>query len=403
MTLDIVAYNRPDVACTAARYTVVKVPAKAHFLVSAQAEADRDHYIVRGRPIPGTAFHGEYVVNLAGVPVTGRHIRDDTIDWREHLRRSCSRTQEGSLVGFVGAGNLTMNPQFIGFSQGQVYCVRLQSFDRAFPFVLSDQEGVRFEQVRCSPDDPPRGDGISGPQLVREGKPLNLDELARMASEGQFYDLRHAIQFPHITWESQGGSGMASPPPIDVGLERFWRDGMLDPQAVTSAILGEPVEIPLQPYVEVFPPAGQPIGLDRLTATLNAQGYVEANRPQARGEWNLAHDRIQVVFYLGIYNHSLLGMGEDSALVWLGLSSQGGRTGLTLLDTAQLAADYMTDAILVDNGGDVMCRLDDSWLVPSAYERERIRGLLLLKGDRGAARYESHPVGVCPITEQRLL
>jgi hypothetical protein len=96
-------------------------------------------------------------------------------------------------------------------------------------------------------------------------------------------------------------------------------------------------------------------------------------------------------------------MGEDSALVWLGLSSQGGRTGLTLLDTAQLAADYMTDAILVDNGGDVMCRLDDSWLVPSAYERERIRGLLLLKGDRGAARYESHPVGVCPITEQRLL
>ncbi len=136
---------------------------------------------------------------------------------------------------------------------------------------------------------------------------------------------------------------------------------------------------------------------------MTVQGHVETERPQARGEWRLAHDRIEIVFYLGIYTHSVLGMGENTGLVWLGLASQGGRKGMTLLDTARLAAEYMTDAILVDNGGDVMCRLDDAWLMPSVYGRERIRGVLLLTGDRPAVRHESHRVGVCPITQQRRL
>ena len=397
--MEVTGYYRPDAGQGVVLRTVLTVPQGTRFTVSVQAEANRDHHIVRGQPIPGTSLHGEFVVNLGGVPVTGQRIRDDTIDWREHLRRFSPRVGTGSLMGFVGAGNLTMNPEFIGFSRGTTYYVAGQRFDHLLPCLLSGPEGARFDRVRISPEAPPPADGISGPQLVRAGKPLTLGRLARMASEGEFYDLRHVIQFPHIAWGAQGARKRALPS-VDVGLERFWRDGMLDPQAVAAAVRGEPVEIALEPYVEVFPPAGEPIGVDRLRATLDTQGYIQVTRPRARGEWRLAQDRIEVVFYLGIYNHSVLGVGADAALRWLGFSSQGGRTGLTLLDTAQLAADYMTDAILVDNGGDVMCRLDDSWLLPSPYGRERIRGLLLLEGDRRSVHHETHSLETIPLTRQ---
>lgn len=341
-------------------------------------------------------------MNLDGKKTTSPHIRDDTISWKEHLLRSRSRIQGQHVIGFVGTGNVTMNPEFIGFSNGKVYYVRTQSFERRFPTLLSTRQGVVFQHVQCSPSRSFGSEGLVGPQLVSDGQAITNSDLSQMTSEGAFYDLRHVIQFPCIRWNGGGLPGATIPPPsIDIGLERFWRDGEIDQEATVRAIRGDSIELDIEPYLANFPPAGEAIGLNRLRTSMAMHGYVQTDHPQSPGEWKLASDRIEVIYYQGIYNHSLLGTSAGGDLVWLGITSHGGQAGMTLLDTARLAADCMTDGILVDNGGDVMCRLANEWVVPSIHGREKIRAILVLMGSKNSATHDTYHVKVRPISHLR--
>lgn len=399
--MNTTGYYIPNTDGRAIACIILEVARPGRFFLSVQEEANKEHYIVRGYPIPGTRHHGEYVINLKGVKAVGSEVRDDTITWREHLLRSRHRIQNLSAIGFVGAGNLTMNPEFIGFSQGVVYYAGIQSFQRRFPCLLSSQQGVVFSHVPCSPTQPVNSDGISGPHLVRSGQSVSFNDLAHMASEGKFYDLRHVIQFPSIDWGEHGFLGMKPMPRIDIGLEHFWNEGELDGNAVAQAMRGNRIEFDVEPYVSEFPPAGEAIGLDRLCSAMTMNGYVESDQPGAPGEWKVASDRIEVCFYQGIYNHSVLGTAENGNLVWLGLTSRGGKEGMTLLDTARLAANHMTDAILIDNGGDVMCRLANNWIAASIHGRERIRAILMLTGHHNLATYETYRFEARPISQLR--
>lgn len=376
---------------------VVRLPRASELSLSVQETANRHHSIVRGQTIPGTPFCGEYAVDLAGVPVVGSHIRDDTLAWGEHLARAEERNGGRKATGFFGAGNLTMNPEYVGFSRGTLYCVDGQRFDRLFPSLVFDGEGVSFQRARLDPSSvPSEKDGLSGPQLVSDGKPVDFATLVSMAQEGYFYDLRHVLQFPSIFWPEEEGLS------IDIGLERFWKGGELDRAAVGSALRGEVLEVNLRSYTDPAPRYGKAFGISLLRDVLTSQGYAEARPPQSPGEFQLGEDEtLRIRFFPGIYNHSLLGVDSARDLVWLGMVGLGNRVGLTMLDTARLASDLMTNAILVDNGGDVMCWLDRRWVLPSSYGRERTRGLVLLHGDPARASVQREDLPIRPLGDLR--
>jgi len=373
-------YRRPDVDWDDMGYAILSLDPASTLWLSVQADANIDHSIVRASPIPGTAFCGEYLIDISGAMRTGNRIREETWTIARHLAqaRGARPGIEEQSLGFVGAGNLTMNPQYVAFSDGELYCVRGQRFDREFSCLMLGGTGATLRRLRLDPHAVPAGSGIAGPALVRDGEGIHQDDLLKMAGKGEFYDLRHIIQFPMIFWPEEGSLRLQ----IDVGLERFWENGELRKDVIESALRGEPIDVDLSPYTAIAPRFGRAVGLPALRAALATQGYRGVRRPRDAGDVCIGEQELHICFYPGIYNHSLLGVRRDGAIVWLGIRGLGNRAGLTMVDAAALAARHMRDGILVDNGGDVMCRYGERWIIESSYGRDRIRALVFFTPSR---------------------
>lgn len=348
------------------------------FQLSVQSEANRDHSILRGVSIPGTDFCGAYSVNLNGHHSSGSMIYDGTWTTAQHLSKMEQRSDPSDppILGFVGAGNITMNPGFVGFTSSTLFYVQGQPFGQQFSCLEFKDRGAIFRSLRLDPANPPTTMGLTGPVLVENGLPAQAADIERMASLGQFYDLRHIIQFPSISWPGDASEKLH----IHVGLNCFWKDGKLQPDVVVSALRGEPIDVDLTPYTRTIPQFGKSIGQDTLRARLLAQGYQENPELDAIGDFSIKNHQLRIRYFPGIYNHSIIGTDRIGNVVWLGICGFGNSLGLTMHDTAILAAKHMHNAILVDNGGDVMCRLRKRWFVPSAYDRERIRAVIGFSG-----------------------
>ncbi|MFC2083146.1 phosphodiester glycosidase family protein [Candidatus Bipolaricaulota bacterium] len=353
---------------------ILRFPPDCIFRLSVQPNANIDHSIVRGIPIPGTEFCGAYAVDMSGHQRTGRQIYAGTWSINQHVPaiEASGVVRDLRSLGFVGAGNITMNPGFVGFANRTLFYVRGQSFGRKFKCLEFDAEGAAFREMRLDPGTAPSTMGLAGPVLVENGRPARATEIEKMASLGQFYDLRHIIQFPSISWPRDAEDRLH----IHVGLNCFWRNGELQPGVVVSALRGEIVAVDLSPYTRSIPQVGQVIGIDIVREELLKQGYRENPELDTVGDFSIQNHDLQIRYYPGIYNHSVIGTDRDGNVVWLGIRGHGSQLGLTMHDTAILAAEHMHDAILVDNGGDVMCRLGERWILPSAYNRKQIRALI---------------------------
>jgi hypothetical protein len=225
---------------------------------------------------------------------------------------------------------------------------------------------------------------IQGPQLVENGKAISETQLIKLAVDGWFYDLRHILQFPFLAWPP--GRPRDERVEIDCGLETFWAGGQLTKERVREALSGAEIEIDLEPYLSMAHDyvraigGGRPVGIDPVEETLRAQGYSD-RLPRGERGWfaiDRTANRLHMCLRKGVYNHSILGLTEDGELRWLGTAGLGGRVGVTMEQAAGLAAgNGLHNALLIDNGGDVMLNLRDEWVVRSGYGRSRIRGLLL--------------------------
>jgi hypothetical protein len=407
---------------------MVRIPRDGKVAVSVQEEASRDHYIVRNGTMPGTPFLGEYMRRVDGhTTFDGVAMRADTLSAHELLLRYRETHDDMEVMGFAGFGNVTMNPRFMAYIDGRLVYTRPDlddpdsSFERPNPSVIVRRNGaavfggVQFRlgrqidkqklgiadrkwltgegalpgaegefQVVVDGEVMTRDDVvcvIQGPPLVAGGRPVEASDVGVMAQQGWFYDLRHIIRFPYV--KLPGPPGVAALG-VDVGLERLWSGQGLNRQEVARALRGGIVSVPLEPYNDPNWPYvqtyGRPVGSPLVVETLGRQSYVDqgTQAPSGRDQFRLSGNALQIRYGEGIYNHSVLGLSRDGELLWLGLAGLGGRAGLTMAETATLAAlNGMENALLIDNGGDVMLNLRGEWVVRSGYNRTRIRGLLI--------------------------
>ncbi|MBU1049605.1 hypothetical protein KKG90_06210 [Candidatus Bipolaricaulota bacterium] len=415
------SYYVPSFSEENVEVVLLRLPAEISLAVEFQEAASLDHFIIRHLPREGTYLMGEKIQLLNGRSAwVGADLRTDIPCEQEMMETFRSQHPDLFIRGVAGFANITMNPAFVAWANGSLACTRpdvdrITDEDPAFGGLVVERDGsIGFSNDIHFQNDGERGSHLRlkiagsdvtektrfvacGPRLVREGVAINADQLKTSVLNMEWYDLRHVILFPHIHWPDpklerfdplNDGDVLS----INPGLEVFWRsDGGLNADAIEAFFAGEPVDIDLKAYTEVdaypyFKRYGTQIGVDRLLEAFEARGYRPTNGTTPnRGEYCIRGKRMAVTFLPGIYNHSLAGIGRDGRFLWMGVKGLGGRAGVTVTDTAQLAADAgFADAIVCDNGGDVHLRLNENPasdtftdILLSSNNRCRFRGLLL--------------------------
>lgn len=290
----------------------------------------------------------------------------------QHEEEFLAAHPDKRIVGMVGNGNLGSNPIFVGGSSGKIFHLRgeEQRFARQrYSCLAVWTHRVSIEQFDLSC---PLPGGLEcftfGQRLVEHGRAIATEEIIVKARGLEFYDLRHLFLFGRIPL---GGKRW-----MDAGLGALWNNGELDKEAVARALRGEPVEVDIAQF-----------GPDVVREAMHAKDYLEVDEPRKPGEYTLHRGTMRVILREGIYPHNMIGIRPDGTVLSVVAGGLSSRAGLTIRGAARLMQSLgAQDALLLDNGGDVMMYFDGQQVLGSAEgERSRLRSVLFFCCGRHAA------------------
>jgi len=287
------------------------------------------------------------------------------------------------ILGWVGNGNLLSNPHFVGFVEGTLFHLSSEAAhfpSRTYSSLIvrrTDRNRVAIESIRYKPSQngtrlfTTEGKDITeeveyttfGQQLVQSGRPIDTSKLKEMAVAQQFYDLRHLFLF--------GRMQMGNKRWLDAGLAAFWEESHLNTTALEVAIDGEPVTVDVRQF-----DAGA------VRTAMDGKGYDEIAEPKRPGQFSLRDGNLRFVLLDGIYPHNMIGIREDGFVISVVLRGLSNRLGVSIRGAAEIMCSLgAKDALLLDNGGDVMMEFGDVQILGSAEgERNRLRSVLFFTG-----------------------
>jgi len=300
-----------------------------------------------------------------------------TID--QHKAAFASRHPEQKILGWVGNGNLLTNPYFVGFVEGALFYLASEAASlssRTYSSLIVRRTGgnrVAIESIRyqLTPTGvrllTAAGEDITedvayatfGQQLVQAGWPIDASKLKEMAAAGQFYDLRHLFLFGRIP---RGNKRW-----LEAGLAAFWEESRLNVSALKAAIDGEPVTVDVGQF-----------DADAVRSAMADKGYDEVAEPSRPGQFSLRDGNLTVVLLEGIYPHNMIGIREDGMVISVVLRGLSNRLGVSIRGAARIMRSLgARDALLLDNGGDVMMEFGDIQILGSAEgDRNRLKSVL---------------------------
>jgi hypothetical protein len=407
-----------------------------------QADLAKIGPIIRGEEVPHGPYAGrqlDYSRDAVGMLVPGALARESI--WKMELQvATFENDQRGQrVVLFVGNGNQWANDGFVSW----IGCLDRQrrgvsrfgllappEFDlRVGPypsFVVwryrpptvepvtyypgtrgpdGFQRDARFEAAGAN-----AGDilwATSGQHVVRGGRPIDHAELVGMACAGEFYDLNHLFRFPWVRV-----ANIINGPFVQVGyrslLDYAAGKAHISAVAVEAALLGNPMDVDIGkeawgdqcgfPDSATFDAA--------LVKNLEDAGYEAVPSPTAIGEYAIVGRTLRICFLPGHYPHSLVGSSKQGRVVLIqvtyprGGKMVGNRSAMTILGTARAAVDAanrslapcndkLLDALLIDNGGDVMLwqrEPNGGWehTVESELHRDALRSVIAVVADADA-------------------
>jgi hypothetical protein len=304
-----------------------------------------------------------------------------TID--QHKAAFARTHLDQNILGWVGNGNLLSNPHFVGFSEGTVFHLKSEAANfpsRDYSSLIvrrTDRNSVAIESIRYNQS--PNGTRILtvegkditeeveyatfGQQLVQSGRTIDTSKLKEMAVSGQFYDLRHLFLFGRLQIGKERW--------LDAGLATFWEESHLNTTALKAAIDGEPVTVDVQQF-----DAGA------IRSAMDSKGYDEIAEPNRPGQFSLRDGNLRVVLLDGIYPHNMIGIREDGFVISVVLRGLSNRLGVSICGAAEIMCGLgAKDALLLDNGGDVMMEFGNVKILASAEgERNLLKSVLFFTG-----------------------
>ena len=341
-------------------------PAKIDVVVKVQEELNYSSGILR----EGTLA---YTINSRGKKVYGnKNIRDETISYHDHIRRfEDNDPYKRKVLAFVGNGNLLMNPWFVAWVKGQLFHVKDEPIDlRQDPYsslvVWKDKrvsiENIWFRGDNVKMDDPDSGRDITsdiiyttyGQRLMEHRQfitPLKIKE--------QYYDLRHLLLFPFFG-DEEGY----------LGLNELESDIDKSEEALNKL----PVSLDLKG------------DMNKIESALRDKGYYATKEVNEEGQYRISGDKIRIVFKSGSFPHNIIGIADDEKVISILVTGKSNTAGLVLdkADTLfkNIKEKYgitINDAILLDNGDDVMMRYKGKMIIKSP--RDRLRSVILYVAD----------------------
>jgi hypothetical protein len=342
-------------------------------------------------------------------PIVGAdEMRKQTWTVDQHI--SCYRnthTRE-NVLGWVGNGNLLSNPHFVAFAEGQFVALGSETqylSSRRYTSLVVRKPGhkrVAIEPItyrltsgntqifNASDDDITEEMEYAtfGQQIVRQGQPICRDELKKMAANQQFYDLRHLFLFGRMPAGEKRW--------LDAGLGAFWDDGILNIKTVEAAMEGDPIQVDVRQFSEAA-----------VLSAMDAKGYDRVDSPKERGQFSMKNGKLTMVLSDGIYPHNIIGIRRDGIVISVVLRGLSNRLGVSILGAGEIMENLgAQDAVILDNGGDVMMNFCGDQVLGSAEgERNRLRSIMLFRqvdSSTGLApddfRLVSYPKQISPST-----
>src|ERR1017187_274608 len=236
-------------------------------------------------------------LGMKGIRISGAdEMRAQVWTAERHLAAYQEAHPDERIVAWAGNGNLLCNPHFVAFD-GSAGANTLYRIGSELSFLGRTGRGysclivrkpqyaprVSIEKVHFETGDgrpqawSARDDRITdevdfatfGQLIVENGRPVDSGALARMAREGQFYDLRHLFLFGRI--EIDKGRR------IDLGLGAFWDGaGNMNARVVEQAFNCEQVSTNVSRFRE-----------DLVHTAMSAKGHFSVPDPRAVGQYSL--------------------------------------------------------------------------------------------------------------------
>jgi hypothetical protein len=259
---------------------------------------------------------------------------------------------DARIVAWAGNGNLLTNPHFIGYADKTLYALGREPLGaRSYSCLVVRRGNVSIETLRAGDFGGDIECATFGQQVVRNGDPIDREQLARKASAGEFADLRHVFLFPRINLGPERW--------IDAGLAAFYRyNGEMDRRSIERALYAQPVTADVRQFRE-----------GEVRRALAEKGY---------RYYELRGGVLKFVPLPGIYPHSLIGIRRDGTLLAVAVAGLSNRTGMTIEGAGLLMAELgARDALIIDNGADVGLGVGDEALVNG---RDRLRSVLFFHG-----------------------
>lgn len=383
--------------------------------VSVQPHWHNSLGIVRGVKENGALVedHIREILDKSGTPIdvgetVGRLVGADKMRrqvWsvQDHREAYENAHPDEEVVAWVGNGNLLSNPHFLALAASEkglvLYHLRNEArrfATRRYTCLVVRKDGfkprVSIETLTLER----RGDRIVvysakkqniteeikyatfGQQLVRKGKPITAEALVDMAKEGQFYDLRHLFLFGRLRQGEEREKRW-----MDAGLAAFWGNNSRLNKSIIGKALRATLEINREPIpvsvdVSQFDP-------EDVCCAMDDKSYDKVENSLSKpGQYGLKDGVLKVIFREGLYPHHMIGIrnGKILSVVLRGLSN---RLGVTIRGAAELMEQLsVDDALLIDNGGDVMMSFGSEVVLGSAGgERNRLRSMVLYRKKKG--------------------
>lgn len=340
-------------------------PAKVDVILKVQEEL---------KDSPGILREGTLAYTLAGRDRRNndKKIHDSTVTYDDHISRFEDNDSRGrKVLGFVGNGNLLMNPWFVAWVKGELFHVKDEPVHRRkvpYSSVVIWKEGrvsienIWFRADRIKADDPILGEDITndviyttyGQRLMERGRfvpPFEIND--------RYYDLRHLLLFPFFS-DEEGYFGLNQ-------LET-------DSKKREDALKKLPVELDFKGDVS------------RAKEALSKKHYQEVEKVNNEGQYHIFGDRICIAFKSGLFPHNIMAIAEDNKVISIVVTGWSNTAGLMLDKADTLFEDVenryrirVKDAILLDNGGDVMMQYRGKIVVRSFMSppRDRLRSVIL--------------------------
>ena len=316
---------------------------------------------------------------------TADTLRDDLLEFNEHKELFEQENRDKKVFAYSGYGNLIMDGYLSGYTDGELIIRSDEPAGRIYSSCVVFSDGrIEFMDIKYTNDEPidvktgnalsvidPGVQIISGQSVPKKGTSIKASEII-----DQFYNIKHLLHLPYI-----GG---------DVGTIHFGVDQLnVNKRLLEEAVKGGPVTLKLEAFqmnkeTDVLEKVGVPV--DILIKALEEKAYTsvgvsKGTEVQSRGQFfiNEKERSITICFYPAINAHHFVGMDFNGDFLDILIQGKSNQLGLSLEDAGEwLENEYgLVDAIVIDNGGDVMMNYRGEMTVASSEKRKKIASVII--------------------------